>query len=531
MGGIQFSMPIPNDEIPYSILARYSLLSAFSPPQVMMQIYGNRRKRLHPYLPSPINDFAHFFGLSTEDVIINRTIYPLFRFSQPLDADDIKNEMLKNTEAKVLLKTAIGHSRFRFFYGLSYCPLCVDDDINNLGFAYWHINHQIPGVQVCFKHHIQLHSLPAGDGRRDRTLVLPPLCNESKEPATPSKIKLADFASDLLSLSKLMALDYRNIYRRLLEDKALICSGSGRLKMRDIVEELKNYWRELPFSDDTAQAGVPSALADFEYIGRILRKKTHASCHPTKHVLLACWLTDGDINNLLKTLATQSLQSPLATIESTEVDRLIISQLQHGVSLNKIEKESCKSRTYIRRLCELNRIKHRSNSSSYSEEVRRNILIKAMYGINRHSIADSAGVSVGYVEQVISNEPNMVRWRKHLKTQKKVMAASETLKQLVSKHPELCKTKLREHAQAEFALLYHHNPVLLNSLMPAPQKPKPYSKNWRQEDERLHAALSDLPDFGNMSITEIDRKINGHGNLLRRKDKLPKTWALLAKIN
>lgn len=259
MTGVKFFLPIPNDEIPISTVARYSLLSGYRPPQAMKQIFGNSKKRLHPYLPGLVEKFAEFFGLNAERVINEKTIYPLLRFAQPNDIAKIKNVMLNQTDDKVILNTAIAHSRFRLFYGLNYCPQCVEADTNKFGFSYWHITHQIPGVQICHLHNILLHSIPMGDGNRDRTLFLPPDATIEQLPVTQAQIKLAQFTSQLFSLCQVENLNYRQCYQHLLIAKGLQNPTSGGLKMANIVNLLSEYWRELQFTDHL-KAGVPKYL-------------------------------------------------------------------------------------------------------------------------------------------------------------------------------------------------------------------------------------------------------------------------------
>lgn len=41
---------------------------------------------------------------------------------------------------------------------LKYCPLCADEDRRKYGETYWHRNHQIRGMQVCYKHNCLLES-------------------------------------------------------------------------------------------------------------------------------------------------------------------------------------------------------------------------------------------------------------------------------------------------------------------------------------------------------------------------------------
>ncbi|CAD5255599.1 hypothetical protein ALTERO38_20120 [Alteromonas sp. 38] len=40
--------------------------------------------------------------------------------------------MFNQSDDKVLLTTAIAHSRFKTFYGLNFCPLCTQRDIKKM---------------------------------------------------------------------------------------------------------------------------------------------------------------------------------------------------------------------------------------------------------------------------------------------------------------------------------------------------------------------------------------------------------------
>ena len=61
MSHLKFYFPIPDDEAIYSIITRYAILSGYSGANVMHQIFGNRRKRVHPYIPGLIERIADFF--------------------------------------------------------------------------------------------------------------------------------------------------------------------------------------------------------------------------------------------------------------------------------------------------------------------------------------------------------------------------------------------------------------------------------------------------------------------------------------
>lgn len=167
----------------------------------------------------------------------------------------------------------------------------------------------------------------------------------------------------------------------------------------------------------------------------------------------------------------------------------------------------------------------------YSADIRRKVLIKAFYGEHRKDIAQELGLTVGFVEQVIAAEPLLSNWRQHLRIRKNIYAAYSKLSALVKANPEWGRTQLRKSAQAAYAVLYNHDRDLLNKVLPQAAKPKPYAKNWQSEDERIYRALNALDDISSDSLSSLDRKVDGHGNLLRNRTKLPMTSELLSRYH
>tara|TARA_R110001583_G_scaffold89968_1_gene231501 strand:- start:1397 stop:3013 length:1617 start_codon:yes stop_codon:yes gene_type:complete len=532
MNHAPFYLFIPNDEVPFSTIARFALIGAYRAPQAMEEIYGNPKKRVHPYLPGKIQRFADFFELPVEEAIRNKTMFPLLTFSQPSDSNCILKAMRYRADDKVLLRTAIGHSRFKTFYGLNFCPVCVQKDIENIGFAYWHIKHQIPGIRACNEHGSLLVGVPMGDGYRDRSLFLPPFEQCEHLAASATEIKFSEFSVHLLELCKTHQLSYQNIYRHLLEKRGLTSPNGGYVEISKVMSMLSEYWADITYTDHL-EPGVPFTLKGFNYIGRILRKKTHSHAHPIKHILLACWLADGNIKNLIvepfNSLAKVEKEHIPDAIDNEQVANLIIELLKDGVSLNAIEEKTGKSRCYIQRVAGTNRIAHSSNSMAFSDDIKRKALIKALYGIHREIIAKQLGLSVGYVEQVICCEPKMSEWRKHMRIRSSVMAAYRELESIRIAHPNWCRTEIRKQAQSAYFILYYNDKSLIDKVMPKKIKPAAPLKDWDIEDERILKNMKDLSNLPLRSLTEIGRLVNDRGYLRRKITQLPKCERFLIR--
>lgn len=520
-------MEIPADEVVFSTVARYALIGGFKTTKVMLDIYSNRKKRIHPFLPGYIERYASFFDLNKEEVIQYRTIYPLIVYSRPLNLLEIRDIMLNKSDDKVLLSTPVAHSSFRTFYGLKYCCNCVKEDINQWGFCYWHVKHQIPGIDTCYKHKCLLIGIPMGDGNKDRTLFLPPFKEQYSCVASKKQVDLAIFSAKLFDIAQEHEIDYKVAYKSLLKQKGLLSESGETLLISKIITSMNQYWIELPFSNHQ-EIGTPYILRDFQFLGPMLRVKTHSPTHPLKHLLLACYLTSGNAEKLLN--IEQKPNLPIKkniTNCKIKIQDKVLKLLQQGLSLRAVELRSGKSRSFVRRIAELNKIPHKTNTLAYSLDIRRGVWRKALFGISRHEIAKALMVGIGYVEQVICNERNMSSWRKQVRIQNNVMKAYKKLESLKMKHPDWCRTQIRKEAQAAYATLYKHDKKLIESLLPSAKAPAPYKKNWVREDKRILSELVKIKNLEKLSLSALGRLVNDHGYLNRNLDHLPSTKAYL----
>ena len=155
-----FPTPYP-DELLYSLIARYHVRS------------GNKSFRqtheelletveLQPdkiVLPNNLNflvsQLPQGSQLTVESLIKRNTLYPFFRsFLTPIEIYSFKD--LLRTKSSTSISQAAKISDKERNRVLKFCPKCCADDLRKYGEAYWHRQHQIPGMLVCLKHKISL---------------------------------------------------------------------------------------------------------------------------------------------------------------------------------------------------------------------------------------------------------------------------------------------------------------------------------------------------------------------------------------
>lgn len=242
-----FPTPYP-DELWYSVLCRYHIRTG-NPTNLttIKELFpGKSDAVIGSFFPNNIlydviNQLPEGF-LNIEDVALNHTLFKYgFRF-QPIEK---KHEML------ALVK--LGQSAFPIklreteqkFPKLKMCSICMREDRNNYGEAYWHLAHQIPMVHICQKHKHPLKVYECSSkSELNRNFLLPYMCESSSK---EYEIKPYDyFLSETLTKYQYLPLEigptegYNNLY------EALVNNGYGIVRRNmDFLMNLKKISEDL----------------------------------------------------------------------------------------------------------------------------------------------------------------------------------------------------------------------------------------------------------------------------------------------
>ena len=152
--------PLPGwlpDETLFSLLSRHHRVSCnLKDSTTSQQLFGPRRKRCAPDFPNWIDSLVERTrGLlgSAEDIIYQRTLLPFYLPYQTAD------EALLCIAA--MRGSGLGRLRPRLcrqtpneqtVRPLKACAECMRDDLQDHQVAYWHVEHQLPGMLICLKH-------------------------------------------------------------------------------------------------------------------------------------------------------------------------------------------------------------------------------------------------------------------------------------------------------------------------------------------------------------------------------------------
>lgn len=151
---------LPNETL-FSLCSRNHLfLSNLSPRQTCNHLFGHPRQGMQHDLPSNVAAFAvrsrGVLGSATE-IIHQHTILPFFApFQSPERIQMAVKAMLGTNVGGLKYRLGLVTGRFGAEHPLKACPQCMEEDIEIHGVAYWHLDHQYPGVLVCARHENQL---------------------------------------------------------------------------------------------------------------------------------------------------------------------------------------------------------------------------------------------------------------------------------------------------------------------------------------------------------------------------------------
>lgn len=299
------------DETLFSLCSRHHRLWGYSSAwQTAQVLFGGRRVGIHHDLPSGLDEFCRrtggVFGPPAE-IATDRT---LLRFYRPfLEAHEIEaavQTMRGPSVAHLKFRLGLLTSRFRANHPLKACPECMKGDLDSHGWAYWHIDHQYPGIWACPRHKCWLRVSTLKSTGVERFLWHLPdnagLTSVGPEPSDATTEAVLRLAGTIVTLIERWTgagvLQLQRVRPELLQQAAArgwVTSG-GSLRMKQAAPAYLDYCTTLRVVPEFA--GLPGGLAEAEVqLGRFLHRIPRGT-HPLRILLAIDWLF-GDAQTFL----------------------------------------------------------------------------------------------------------------------------------------------------------------------------------------------------------------------------------------
>lgn len=515
---MQLPKALPDESL-FSRICRYLAIYELSLEQTLQRLVGNGRSSIHPYLTSNLHIISQFSNESPEHLLSQQTLRPLFSYYLPQYRTIIDDITAKPSD--ILRASQLSTFRCKERLSVKSCPLCAQDDIYDFGVAYWHLAHQVPGVEACLKHKTWLlHNNFLSRSHANRQLLPDVKCEPCYCSNLAREFSLFVFnkVNYLRSHTESHQLGY---YLNELKANNCLTIG-GSIKRKKLAADLFELSEEL-FSNQS-ELSIQS-VKDFRYVSSLLSGQYPQ--HPFKYLLLEFYLFRFQTSDK-SGVRLLSLQQTHKNAENTE--KQCCDLLKSGKSMASVSRQIDKSRCYVKSIALKNNIPVNLKPKKITKNLKISVIKLAEKGFHREAIAKLHGISSGSVEFIISTTQGLVEWRKRCKAESLGRKYRCQITRFINTNPNAYRQEIKNHLEAAFFWLYIHEHDWLENVLPVATKVQHVDRvDWHQRDSELVDVIHDLLHSSSteLSRTELDQSLGGHGWLTSKISKLPKTKQLL----
>ena len=513
------------DETLFSRYVRHMTVLGMHENDYLKLLFNRSRVSIHPYITIGITRASKISREDELTIYKQQTLGRFFAYFTTHKSDDIYQGMLGDNGDIAFRASQLASFRESESLSLKYCPLCAKEDIRCHGVSYWHLSHQVPGVESCSNHQVCLTHQELPTRPHIKLGLLPDADVEAKKSCKLS-YKFANFIRTLLTKITIDRSQYdkNSLIEKVKKHGYLL--GGKNFNRAELTLDLFNFTNKLIHCDKKL---LPYSETDYRYLSYLL--SAQVAQHPFKYLLVDFWLNN--IKNV-KSIVPATGAKKTELIKNETIEKHCITLLKKYESLAEISRLTGKSRCYVKSVAMKQKISFQKKPYILSELVIEQIIAMAYKGFHRSTIAKEHQISNGSVEQIISSETGLVKIRRRYKFESKRRRYKVQILRAMQQNPLALKQEIKEFCYAAFHWLYRNERDWLNSSLPTPVKPRVQSKiDWTQRDKELAKEIKSILCNTNETITrdQLDNKIGGNGWLIRMKHKLPITMKIISHYN
>ncbi len=370
--------------------------------------------------------------------------------------------------AHLKMKLGILTSRYRANHPLKACMACMKLDVEERGWAYWHLRHQYPGVWVCTQHHELLWcSVFKATGVQRFQWLLP------REEELRASVVDAGLISDQ-SFERLLGLAYvvegvvdgdmscvfrgkqlDEIYRSEVERHGWRTTG-GTLHRAQISREFLEYLTSLRTITEFSGLSYDETVTA-RWLARLLQP-SRTRTHPLSHLMLVHWMF-GSVEKFRDAIVSFAIRHRALGEGEGRCADLVIPSTEERKQLSPQERKA--------------------------------VLRELGFGRDQEIVAAKAGISLEAISQLLeSNEEVRFKWvqAREKKARARDQARATWLESLESSRA-LGVKQIRSKIPSVYAWLYRNDRNWLNehkpSSLPSGPKIRGQTVDWVARDSHL----------------------------------------------
>lgn len=469
-----FDVGLPQEWLPdetlFSLCSRYHQASGNRRASVTCQaLFGHPQQGCAHDFPARLEHFCQISGQalgSAESIVEHHTILPLYlRFA---NADHAQKAILAVCGGSVgSLKFQLGllTSRFRANHPMKACPVCMHNDRERFATAYWHREHQLPGVWVCRHHGCWLTSSDLkSTGVARFQWMLPTSAQFPQIDATPPSHSAIRLGNMVVSVGTTAGLHFTadilsQAFREALHRKGLLKGTTHRLKREAAGHSYAEFLKPLLRIEQLGAlpASVDMASTD---ISRLLGART-SGIHPMRQLALAAWLFE-DLGDLLAASASEiTREVKIGRLSSSKVsdDRkeTFFSLLASGNSATSAARSVGVDTTTGLAWCAIRGIASARRPKTVTSELRAKLSALLRRGRDKAEVAAVGKVSVQTITTLLRTEVGLHEAWKQAGFEKAQRRNRRLWTRAMSDHPLSGVKAARMRAPAVYAWLYRND--------------------------------------------------------------------------
>lgn len=390
-------------------------------------------------------------------------------------AEQIIGLLRSGTIPHLKMLLGITSSRVGGHHPLKGCEKCFADDEADRGWAYWHVEHQLPSVFVCTTHCTPLSFAWDPVTPVHRRHWLSPRHNrhytwtEIPAPGNAAMDCLLRLATDSEQLMKLppAALEPEQLtrgYQRLLQDAGL-ATRKGNLRTARVVSLVKHRYRGL---EDLPGLAPLKAIDDqWPGLAASLSRRISRPGHPLKHLLLIGAISESWNQFFEACVPDESKkEAPVSDLVqevtiASRLDRFKELVTVHGNSLASASHALGISRTTGSLWAKKLKIAYTSRGQPVAAKTAAKIRRLLKKGDSILGIAGAAGVSMTTVYRIVGSEPAISEKRRAEAFSNQQAAARRNFSAVCRTQSDQPLKSIRSRPGNSYMWLYRNDPQWL----------------------------------------------------------------------
>ena len=476
---------LENDQTLYSWCARvHAANGASGALATSRELFGAPYAALCHDFPSRLAYLTSHFPeaeLGEVELALRHTLLGYFLVLMPRRAAYcLLASVIKGSVPSIKMRLGITASRVGGHHPLKGCDACIIEDLNRVGFAYWHIEHQFPSVMACTSHkrplfiawdpvtpvHRRGWLLPVGGLGWERIDV--PVRDDHQ---LHQLHRLAEFSTKFASCAPATfdAKQLAKCYQLGLRSHGFV-TAMGSLRLKTLVDEMRIRYTGL--EDLMGFEALKAVTPDWPGLLGSVARTVPRRVHPLKHLLMIALVFDSWKDFLVSYEAAgsqseEAVEPEVAPSPADPMEKLVQLLKRDGMSVSAAARElgiTTTTATQIARRAGIHfTLRRKLLKGPRLQQIRR--LLRRGWPSKR--VSKATGTSVVSINRLLAADPDLKQaWQTAAFLARRKVVRNSFLT-LVQRCPNATVKELRRVRGGDYTWLYRHDREWLRSAIPA----------------------------------------------------------------